>query len=72
MIETNRLDYKKDLEEVIYLFCDGAGLDFKHFEENDGTNYLDVFEFEGQTYKFENTKNCSSILEIKRFDYDNL
>ena len=68
MIETNRLDYKKDLEEVIYLFCDGAGLDFKHFEENDGTNYLDVFEFEGQTYKFENTKNCSSILEIKRFE----
>ena len=68
MIETNRLDYKKDLEEVIYLFCDGNGIEFKHFEQNDGVNFYNEFEFEGQTYKFENSKNCTSTLEIKRFE----
>ena len=68
MIETNRLDYKKDLEEVIYLFCDGTGVEFKHFEKNDGVNFYNEFVFEGQTFKFENSKNCASTLEIKRFE----
>lgn len=68
MIETNRLDYKKDLEEVIYLFCDGNGIEFKHFEQNDGVNFYNEFEFEGQIYKFENSKNCGNALEVKRFE----
>ena len=68
MIDTNRLDYKKDLEEVIYLFCDGLNIQIKHFEKNDGVNFLNEFEFEGQTYKFENSKNCGNALEVKRFE----
>ncbi len=68
MIDTNRLDYKKDLEEVVYLFCDGAGIDIKHFEKNDGTTFINVYEFEGEKYVFENVKKCTSVLEIRRFE----
>ena len=48
MIDTNRLDYKKDLEEVVYLFCEGVGIDIKHFEKNDGATFINVYEFEGE------------------------
>ena len=68
MIDTNRLDYKKDLEEVVYLFCDGANINIKHYEKNDGTTFINEIEFEGQKYTFNNTKKCTSLLECKRFE----
>lgn len=68
MIDTNRLDYKKDLEEVVYLFCDGVGIDIKHFEKNDGATFINVYEFEGERYEFENKRKCLNLLETKRFE----
>ena len=38
MINTNREDYKKDLEEVIFMFSDGQDVNVEHKEENDGKN----------------------------------
>ena len=68
IIETNRLDYKKDLEEVVYLFTDGANIEIKHFEKNDGNTFFNTFDFEGKIYDFKNQKDCKNQLEVKRFE----
>ncbi|MBO5926912.1 MAG: coproporphyrinogen dehydrogenase HemZ [Clostridia bacterium] len=68
MINTNRNDYKKDLEEVIYMFCDGEGIEISHHEENDGRVFKDRFVFLGEEYNFENTKVISDNLELKRYE----
>ena len=39
MIKTNREDYKKELEEVVYMFSLGDDVSIVHNEENDGYNY---------------------------------
>ncbi len=68
MIKTNRLDYKKDLEEVIYSFCNGENLEILHEESNDGENFLDVFKMDNQEYVFKNQKKCKDNLELLRYE----
>lgn len=68
MIKTNRLDYKKDLEEVIYSFCDGENLEIEHNETNDGENFLDVFNLDNQEFVFRNKKKCEDKLELLRYE----
>ena len=52
MIETNRQDYKKDLDEVIYLFCDGENLEIKHSQSTINNKFIDNFILDGKTYNF--------------------
>ena len=33
MINTNRIDYKKDLEEVIFMFSSGENIDIVHLKK---------------------------------------
>ncbi len=68
MITTNRNDYKKDLEEVIYMFSSGEDVDIVHTESNDGFNFKNTFTFKGNTYSFENQKLVNGDLELKRYE----
>ncbi len=68
MITTNRKDYQKDLEEVIYMFSSGEDIDIIHNEENDGFNFKNVFSFNGKKYLFENQKLVDGDLELKRYE----
>ena len=68
MIDTNRLDYKKDLEEVIFMFSSGEDISITHIEENDGKVFNDKFVFLGKEYNFTNEKNVKDLLELKRYE----
>ena len=68
MIETNRQDYKKDLEEVIYMFSSGEDIHIKHVEKNDGYNFYNVFTFNDKIYNFNNQKKVCGDLELKRYE----
>ncbi len=68
MIETNRLDYKKDLEEVIFMFTSGENINITHFEENNGKIFKDKFTFLGKDYNFVNEKETEGELELKRYE----
>ncbi len=68
MITTNREDYKKDLEEVIYMFSSGADIQIVHYEENDGKHFKDTFELLDKKWVFENDYICNDSLVLKRFE----
>ncbi len=68
MIYTNRIDYKKDLEEVIFMFTTGQDIQIEHFEENDGYTFIDKFKFFGKEYNFKNHKKVADNLELKRYE----
>ena len=68
MIDTNRQDYKKDLEEVIFMFSSGENISISHFEENDGKTFKDKFIFLGKEYNFTNHKQIDGELELKRYE----
>ncbi len=68
MIDTNRHDYKKDLEEVIFMFSSGENINISHFEENDGRTFKDKFVFLNQEYNFVNEKEVDGELELKRYE----
>ena len=68
MIDTNRQDYKKDLEEVIFMFSSGENINITHFEENNGKIFNDKFVFLGKEYNFTNEKHVSDNLELKRYE----
>ena len=68
MINTNRIDYKKDLEEVIFMFTSGQDIEIEHFEENDRYTFKDKFKFLDKEYNFENKKQVADDLELKRYE----
>ncbi len=68
MINTNREDYKKDLEEVIFAFSDGQDIDVLHKEENDGKTFKNYFTLNNKNYYFENTAICTDELILKRME----
>ncbi len=68
MIKTNREDYKKELEEVIYMFSEGDDVSIVHKEENDGYNFIDTFLFNDKEYVYKNNAKCSDNLELKRYE----
>ena len=68
MINTNREDYKKDLEEVIFMFSDGQDVNVEHKEENDGKTFKNYFKLNGKDYFFENVAVCNDTLSLKRME----
>ena len=68
MIDTNRLDYRKDLEEVIFMFSSGEDINITHIEENDGKIFKDKFVFLNKEYNFTNEKIVKDNLELKRYE----
>lgn len=68
MIETNRQDYKKELEEVVYMFSTGEGLEITHTQtENDG-EYLDTVTINGKVYNAKNRHTYTDFLDKKRYE----
>ena len=68
MVNTNRQDYKKDLEEVIFMFSDGSDIELEHKEENDGKIFKNYFNLNGKDFYFENTATCKDELSLKRIE----
>ena len=68
MITTNRDDYKKDLEEVIFMFSDGQDVEIIHKEENDGKTFKNYFKLNNKDYYFENNAVCNDALSLKRME----
>ena len=68
MLLTNRIDYKKDLEEVINMFDGGINLDITHNQVTDGSLFYDTFTLNGQTYTFNNSQVCDNLLVLKRYE----
>lgn len=67
MINTNRLDYKKDLEEVQYMFSN-EDLDITHFEKTEGDSFFNEFTLDGKEYTFFDTHETSNEIELKRME----
>ena len=68
MIETNRLDYKKDLEEVAVMFDGGEKVKVFHTQQTNGNTFIDKYIIDGKVYRFENKHEVSGQLELKRFE----
>lgn len=68
MIETNRQDYKKELEEVVYMFCTGDGLEITHLQTSNGNEYTDTVTINGKIYELKNTHTYTDFLDKKRFE----
>ncbi|MBR3804347.1 MAG: coproporphyrinogen dehydrogenase HemZ [Clostridia bacterium] len=68
MIKTNREDYKKELEEVIYMFSTGEDLTVEHFQTQNGYNYVDGVTLNGNAFSFENYHEWTDALDKKRFE----
>ncbi len=68
MIETNRLDYKKDLEELAVMFDGGESVNISHQQTTKNTTFTDVFTVDGEVFKFQNQASYSDNLELKRIE----
>ncbi|MBR5439765.1 MAG: coproporphyrinogen dehydrogenase HemZ [Clostridia bacterium] len=68
MIETNRLDYKKDLEEVAVMFDGGDAVKVAHTQQTIGNTFIDEYLVDGTLYRFKNERVTSGLLELKRFE----
>ena len=68
MIKTNREDYKKELEEVIYMFSTGEDLTVEHNQANSGFDYVDSVTVNGNAFSFSNTHEPIDLLDKKRFE----
>ena len=68
MFTTNRLDYKKDLEEVIFMFDGGINLDIAHSQVTDGSLFYDEFILNGEKYAFKNEYLCDNLIVLKRYE----
>ena len=68
MIETNRLDYKKDLEEVAVMFDGGDLVKVEHTQQTIGNTFIDEYLVDGVLHTFKNERETSGLLELKRFE----
>ena len=68
MIETNRQDYKKELEEVVYMFSSGEGLEITHAQTQIGNEYIDTVTINGNAFELKNTHTPTDLLDKKRFE----
>ncbi len=68
MIKTNKEVFKKELEEVIYMFSTGEGLDIVHTQTNNGEVYLDTVNINGKVYETENRHAFLDELDKKRYE----
>ncbi len=68
MIETNRIDYKKDLEEVAVMFDGGKDVKVFHTQQTNGNTFIDIYRVDGKVFYFENERQTNGVLELKRFE----
>ncbi len=68
MLKTNREDYKKELEEVVYMFSTGEDLTIEHFQEENEHRYFDSVTVNGNVFSFENFHKPTDDLDKKRFE----
>ncbi len=68
MIETNRLDYKKDLEELAVMFDGGDAVKINHVQKTDGNSFTDIYTTDEKVYKFLKKATYSDDLELKRLE----
>ncbi len=68
MLTTNRLDFKKELEEVIYMFTTGSDIEVLHEQTAVNFNYKDVVSINGNTFSVENFHNPIDDLDRKRYE----
>lgn len=65
MLSTNRQDYIKDLEEVVFMFSTGSDLDISHEQKTADDEYFDKFALNGKVYEFKAQKHAETALELK-------
>lgn len=68
MITTNKDYYKKDLEEVIAMFCDLNLVEITHFAKYENGVFYNTFSAFNETFSYENTKEFFCDLEFKRYE----
>lgn len=68
MLSTNRQDYIKDLEEVVFMFSTGSDLDISHEQKTADDEYFDKFSLNGKVYEFKAQKHAETALELKRYE----
>lgn len=68
MINTNREDFKKELEEVVYMFSTGDGLEISHTQTRSGNVYVDKVDINGSVITLENTHDYIDELDKKRYE----
>ncbi|MBE5744204.1 MAG: coproporphyrinogen dehydrogenase HemZ [Clostridiales bacterium] len=68
MLTTNRQDFKKELEEVIYMFTTGSDIEVAHEQTANGFNYKDVVFVNGNTFSIENFHEPVDELDKKRYE----
>ncbi len=68
MLKTNREDYKKELEEVIYMFSTGEDLTVEHSQLKENFSYTDKVTVNGKSFSFENYHEPTDGLDKKRFE----
>ena len=67
MIETNKIEYKKELEEVVYMFSTGEDLKIYHQQEENGFEYVDTVILNEQKTQTTNYYEHKGELDKKRF-----
>ena len=67
MIETNKIEYKKELEEVVYMFSTGEDLKIYHQQEENGFEYIDTVILNEQKTQTKNYYEHKGELDKKRF-----
>lgn len=68
MLTTNRQDFKKELEEVIYMFTTGSDVSVLHEQIETNFNYKDTVSINGNTFSIENYHEPKDELDKKRYE----
>lgn len=68
MLTTNRLDFKKELEEVIYMFTTGSDIEVLHEQVSVGFDYKDEVTVNGNTFSMQNYHEPTDELDKKRYE----
>lgn len=68
MIKTNREDFKKELEEVIYMFSNGEGLNITHTQTSSGYDYVDTVTINGESLVIKSSHHPLDLLDKKRYE----
>ncbi len=68
MLTTNRQDFKKELEEVIFMFTTGSDIEVLHEQIETDFNYKDTVSVNGNTFSIENFHEPKDELDKKRYE----
>ncbi len=68
MLTTNRQDFKKELEEVIYMFTTGSDIEVLHEQLETNFTYKDTVSINGNTFSIEDFHEPKDELDKKRYE----